>query len=147
MSSNDKAVKNFYKELGLGKILLIEDDPWSRDSLAMFFGIVECRMQSAVNAKEAITAMSRDRFDLILCEYQLTGMSGLTLLKMFGKIQPGAIIFLFTSYPIQKLAEEAARSGIHEVIRKPFTMATFEESLMRYFPRARGYAHEPVGVE
>jgi DNA-binding NtrC family response regulator len=140
-------VKNLYKELGLGDILLIEDDPWSRDSLAMFFRIVECSMQSAANAKEAITAMSRNRFDLILCEYQLPGMSGLTLLKMLGNIQPGAVKFLFTSYPIQKLAEEAARSGIHDVIRKPFTMATLEESLVRFFPRALGNAPEPVGVE
>jgi two-component system response regulator FlrC len=140
-------VKNLYKELGVRDILLIEDDPWSRDSLSMFFRIVECRMQSAANAKEAIAAISRNRFDLILSEYQLPGMSGLALLKILGNIQPGAAKFLFTSYPAQKLVEEAARSGIHEVIRKPFTMATLEESLVRHFPRARGYAHETVGVE
>jgi DNA-binding NtrC family response regulator len=140
-------LKNLYKELGVESILLIEDDPWSRDSLSTFFRIVECRMQSAENAMEAIEAVSRDRFDLILCEYQLPGMNGLTLLKMLGDIHPGAVKFLFTSYPIQKLAEEAGRSGIHEVIRKPFTMATLEESLMRSFPRARGCAREPVGME
>jgi DNA-binding NtrC family response regulator len=147
MCRNGNAVKNLYKELGVGGILLIEDDPWSRDSLSMFFRIMECRMQSAANAKVAITAMSRDRFDLILCEYQLPCMNGITLLKMLGNIQPRAVKFLFTSYPVQKLAEEAARSGIHDVIRKPFIMATLEESLMRFFPRARGYAREPVGVE
>jgi DNA-binding NtrC family response regulator len=147
MGGNGNVVENLYKELGLGDILLIEDDPWSTDSLAMFFRIVECRMQSAANAKEAITAMSRNRFDLILCEYQLPGMSGLTLMKMVGNAQPGAVKFLVTSYPIQKLAEEAARCGIHEVIRKPFTMATLEDSLIRYFPSARGGARQPVGVE
>lgn len=139
-------MKNPYKELGVQSILLIEDDPWSRDSLTTFFRIVECRMQCAANAKEAITAMSRNRFDLILCEYQLPAMSGLALLKMSGNIQPGAVKFLFTSYPIQKLAEEAVRSGIHEVIRKPFTMETLEESLMRYFPRARQGGCDPVGA-
>lgn len=133
----DNRVKNLYRNMGVGDILLIEDDPWSRNSLSMFFGIVECRMLSVENAKEAITAVSRDRFDLILCEYQLPGMSGLTLLKMLGNIQPEVVKFLFTSYPIQKLADEAARSGIHEVIRKPFTMTTLEESLKRYFPRVR----------
>ena len=139
-------MKNLYKELGVESILLIEDDPWSRDSLSTFFRIVECRMESAENAMEAIAAVSRNRFDLILCEYQLPGMNGLTLLKMLGDIHPGAVKFLFTSYPIQKLAEEAVRSGIHEVIRKPFTMATLEESLMRYFPRGRQGGREPVGA-
>jgi len=139
-------LKNLYKELGVESILLIEDDPWSRGSLSTFFGIVECRMQAVENAMEANAAASGDRFDLILCEYQLQGMDGLTLLKTLGKIQPGAVKFLFTSYPVQKLVEDAVLSGIHEVIRKPFTMATLEESLTRYFPRARHGGREPVGA-
>ena len=139
-------MKNLYKELGVESILLIEDDSWSRDSLTTFFRIVECRMESAGNAMEAMAAMSRNRFDLILCEYQLPGMNGLTLLKILGDNYPGAVKFLFTSYPIQKLAEEAVRSGIQEVIRKPFTMTTLEESLVRYFPRGRQGGREPVGA-
>lgn len=140
------ALKNLYKELGVESILLIEDDPWSRDSLSVYFQIVECRMQSAENAMEAIAAVSRNRFDLILCEYQLPGMKGLTLLEMLENIHPGAVKFLITSYPVQKLAEEAVRFGIHEVIRKPFTMETLEESLMRYFPRVPERGRESVGV-
>ena len=136
---------NLYKELGVGSILLIEDDPWSRDSLTTFFQIVECRMESAGNAMEAIAAVSKNRFDLILCEYQLPGMNGLTLLGMLGDSPPGAVKFLFTSYPVRKLVDEAARSGIHEVIRKPFTMESLEDSLKRHFPRSRRGGREPVG--
>jgi DNA-binding NtrC family response regulator len=73
-------------------------------------------------------------------------MSGITLLKMLENIHPGAVKFLFTSYPVQKLAEEVVRSGIHEVIRIPFTMATLEESLKRHFPRSRHGGREPVGA-
>lgn len=145
MSSNGNAMKNLYKELGVESILLIEDDPWSRDSLSTFFRIVECRVQCAENAMEAIAAVSLNRFDLILCEYQLPGTNGLALLKMLGNAYPGTIKFLFTSYPIQKLTEEAVRSGIHEVIRKPFTMGTLEESLARHFPRGRQGGRESVG--
>lgn len=140
-------MKNLYKELGVESILLIEDDPWSRDSLSTFFRIVGCRMESAGNAMEAVSAVSRSRFDLILCEYQLPGMNGLALLKTLGDACPGVVKFLLTSYPVQKLSEEAVRSGIHEVIRKPFTMATLEESLERYFPRGRQRDRVPVGVD
>jgi len=130
----------------LESILLVEDDPWSRESLSTYFRIVGCRMQSAANAKEAVTAMSLDRFDLILCEYELPGMNGLNLLKTYGDIHPAAVKFLLTSYPVQKLSGEAAGSGVHEVIRKPFTMETFEESLARHFPRGRQGGREPVGA-
>ena len=137
---------NLYKDLGVESILLIGEDAWSRESLSTYFQIVGCNMQSAENAMEAVVAVSRSRFDLILCEYQLPGMSGITLMKLLEDIQPGAVKFLFTSYPIQKLAEEAVRSGIHEVIRIPFAMATLEESLKRYFPRSRHEGREPVGA-
>jgi len=139
-------MKNLYKELGVERILLIGEDPWSRESLSTFFRIMECDMRSAENAMEAVVAVSRSRFDLILCEFQLPGMSGITLLKMLGNIQPGVIKFLITSYPVQKLAEEAVRSGIHEVIRIPFTVATLEDMLLRYFPRGRHGGREPVGA-
>ena len=137
---------NLYKDLGVENILLIGEDPWSRESLTTYFRIVGCNMQSAENAMEAVVAVSRTRFDLILCEYQLPGMSGITLMKLLEDIQPGGVKFLFTSYPIQKLTEEAVRSGIHEVIRIPFTMATLEESLKRYFPRSRHGGRESVGT-
>ena len=139
-------MKNLYKDLGVESILLVEDDPWSRDSLTTFFQIVECRMESAGNAMEAIAADSRNRFDLILCEYQLPGMNGLTLLGMLGNSSPGAVKFLFTSYPVGKLIDEAVRSGIHEVIRKPFSMEALEESLKRYFPRSGQGGRERVGA-
>lgn len=144
--SGDGSDMNLYKDLGVGSILLIGEDPWSRESLTTYFRIVKCDMQSAENAMEAVVAVSRSQFDLILCEYQLPGMSGITLMKLLEDIQPGAVKFLFTSYPIQKLTEEAVRSGIHEVIRIPFTMATFEESLKRYFPRTRHGGRESVGA-
>lgn len=139
-------MKNLYQDLGVQNILLIGEDPWSRESLSTYFRIVECNMQSAENGMEAVVAVSRSRFDLVLCEYQLPGMSGITLLKMLENIQPGAVKFLFTSYPVQKLVEEAVRSGIHEVIRIPFTMTTLEELLKRYFPRSRHEGREPVGA-
>lgn len=144
--SKGDALKNPYKELGVRDILLIEDDPWSVDSLSTFFRIMECPMRCAMNAMEAIAAASRNRHDLILCEYQLPGMNGLVLLKMLGDIDREAVKILFTSYPVRKLTEEAARSGIHEVIRKPFTMATLEDSLTRHFPRGGREGREPVGA-
>src|SRR5512143_1323757 len=144
--SGDGSDMNLYKDLGVESILLIGEDPWSRESLTTYFRIVGCGMQSAENAMEAVVAVSRTRFDLILCEYQLPGMSGITLMKLLEDIQPGAVKFLFTSYPVQKLAEEADRFGINEVIRIPFTMATLEESLKRYFPRTRHGGRESVGA-
>ena len=140
-------MRELYKKLGLESILLIEGDPWNRDSLSMFFQIMGCRIRSAANAVEAIAAMSGDRFDLILCEYHLPDMNGLILLKRYGNFQKGAVKFVITPYPDPLLVDDAVRFGIQEVIRKPFSVDTLEESLKRHFPRVQDRGPEPVGVE
>jgi len=138
---------NLYQELGVKNILLVEDDPWTRDSLSLFFQIEGCRLQSAASANEAIEALADDRFDMILCERSLPDMDGLSLMKRYGNNQPGAVKFLISSYPTQSLIEEAGRYGFHDVIRKPFTVETLEKSLMRCLPKSRDHDREPVDVK
>lgn len=120
-----------FHELGVKDVLLVEDDPWTRDSFALFFQIEGCRLQSAVSANEAIEPLSRGRFDLILCEHWLPGMDGLSLLHQYGNGQTGAVKILITPYRTDQLMEEADRLGIHDVIQKPITVASLEKSLKR----------------
>ncbi len=138
---------NLYQELGVKNILLVEDDPWTRDSLSLFFQIEGCRLRSAASANEAIAALAGDRFDMILCEHSLPDMDGLSLLKLYGNHQPGAVKFLMSAYPTQSLAEEAERHGIHDVIRMPFMIETLEKSLMRCLSQFRDHNREPVDVK
>ena len=137
-------MKNLYRELGVKNILLVEDDPWTRDSLALFFQIEGCRLTSAANAEEAVVSLSAGHYDLILCEYRLPDLDGLSLLKSYGNRQPGAVKFLIAAYLSHQVAEEVVRAGIHDVIRKPFTVERLENSLQRHFRQTRGRAEDPV---
>jgi DNA-binding NtrC family response regulator len=126
-----------FQELGVKDVLLVEDDPWTRDSFALFFQIEGCHLQSAANANEAIGPLSGGRFDLILCEHWLPGMDGLSLLNQFGKGQPEAVKILITPYRTDSLVEEAGQVGIHDVIQKPITVASLEKSLKRCLSHRR----------
>jgi response regulator of citrate/malate metabolism len=74
-------------------------------------------------------------------------MDGLSFLKLYGNHQPGAVKFLISTYPTRSLIEEAGRYGIHDVIRKPFTVETLEKSLMRCRPQSHDHDPEPVDVK
>ncbi|NJD63448.1 MAG: response regulator [Deltaproteobacteria bacterium] len=137
---------NVFHELGVKDVLLVEDDPWTRDSFALFFQIEGSHMQSAANANEAIEPLSKGRFDLILCEHWLPGLDGLSLLNQFGKGQTGAVKILITPYRTDQLVEEAGRIGIHDVIQKPITVASLEKSLKRCLSHGRGRNLEPESV-
>lgn len=139
-------MKNLYEELGVKKILLVEDDPWTRKSLSLFFEFEGCSIRSAATAEEAITALSGGLFDLILCEHHLPGMNGLSLLKLFGNHQTQAVKILFTSQVTDHLKKEAVRCGVQEVLRKPFMVETLEESLRRHCTRSRRRDPEPIDM-
>lgn len=136
-------MKSIYRELGMTNILLVENDPWTRDSLSLFFRFEGCRLKSAANAEEALAALSTDRFDLILCEHRPPDIDGLSLLRQYGNRQPKAVKFLIAVHPPDRTAEEIELAGIHDVIRKPFTVEKLEHSLRRLFGRAGG-AGDPV---
>ncbi len=140
-------MENIYKALSVENILLVEDDPWTRDSLSLFFGIEGCRLSSAGSAAEAATAMSSERFDMIICEYWLPDTDGLSLLNQLGNGAHGPIKILVSSYPAHPTADEARRLGIHDVIGKPFSGKTLERSLRRLLVRAGGWRPDlPAGA-
>src|SRR5512134_1878259 len=135
---------NLYQKLGVKNVLLVEDDPWTRDSLALFLQIEGCRLQSVGSANEAIAALAGERFDMILCAHSLPDMDGLSLLKLYGTHQSGALKYLISASPTQSLIEEAGRYGIHDVIRKPFTVETLENLLARCLTQSHKHDRKPV---
>ena len=111
------------------KIALVEDDPWIRNGLQLFFLYHGCRLEGYENAALAIDALTREKCDIIISDYWLPDLDGLALVARLKEHQPEAFFLLITSYPTTGLREEAARTGIHELLTKPLTIPKLEESL------------------
>src|SRR5512132_1819526 len=119
-------------ELNGKRVLLVEGEPWTRDSLSHFFRIQGCSsLHVAASATEAMAALSACRFDLIVCEYWLPDMDGLSFLKLFGNRHPGTVKVLTSSYMSDQAMSEAKWAGIHDVLRPPFTMEMLGRALSR----------------
>jgi len=108
-------------------VLLIDDDPWIRDSLSLFFQNAGCRVTTRENIEEGMAAIELDRFDLILSDYWLPDMDGLSFLKMTVHLQPDAMKVLMTAYPEGIVESELRAAGIDEFIHKPFIFETMEK--------------------
>lgn len=118
-----------YEKLRTRKIALVDADPWIRDSLSLFFQCEVCRLLTFASVADGIRAVETGRFDIIICDYGLPGMDGVTFLKNAARIQPDSIRILIAGYPVGELAEIAARDGIHACLQKPFTLDAFERML------------------
>ena len=120
---------NIFGRLQNMNILLIDDDEWIRDAMRIFFETEGCQITTLETAEEALEMTHRQDYDIVICDYKLPGLNGLTVLKEVRQTQPEALTVLITAYKTNDLVSEAKKTGVHGFIAKPFTSETIEAVL------------------
>jgi DNA-binding NtrC family response regulator len=88
-------------------------------------------MVAVETAEEGLELLKQQTYDIILIDYKLPGMDGLTFSKKIQKMRPDAVKILITAYKTKEVVSEARQIGIQDLIDKPFTIGTIEDSLSR----------------
>ncbi len=82
------------------------------------------QVQVAESGEQALAILARERFDLLIVDRNLPGMSGLDVLKLVRVRDPGLFAIMITAFPNAE-SEAAARGlGVHSYITKPFGIVT-----------------------
>ena len=113
------------------KVLLVEDDPWIRDSLRRFFANENCALMAVETGEDALEIIKENDCDIVITDYRLPGMDGLEFLKKAQGINNRFKKILVTAYMTEAVLSEAFRLGVHEFIEKPFSTEDVEEALAR----------------
>ena len=104
----------------MSTILVIDDEKSMRDFLAIMLKKEGYQVQLAENGKTALTAISRNVFDVIISDIRLPDIDGLELLKHCKKVSPDTDFILITAYASTETAVEAVKMGAADYIYKPF---------------------------
>ena len=112
------------------RILIIDDEP---NVLSVLHSLLsdrhECRTASC--ADEALEHFRREKFDLILSDIMMPGMSGLELLEILKKSEDcPVVIFISGNLNIQS-AIDAMRRGAYDYVTKPFNLDDVEIAVDR----------------
>lgn len=105
--------------------LIVDDASFIRDLMkkslrGLFPGI---QLEEAVNGRKAQQILSTQRFDLVLCDWEMPEMSGLELLTWFRQqAEFKAVPFIMvTSRGDKENVVQAIQAGVTDYIGKPFT--------------------------
>jgi len=103
-----------------GKVLIVDDDEVVRDSLGKWFDSECFHAGLAAGAKEALEAMQRERWDIVLVDIRMPGIDGMELQSRLREIDPDMPIVIMTGYASVDTAVRALKNGAYDYITKPF---------------------------
>jgi DNA-binding NtrC family response regulator len=100
-------------------ILIVDDEEVVRRSFSRVLDGAHCRTESAVDGEEALRALARERFDVVLLDQRMPGTDGITVLKTIKARWPDSEVVMITGYPNVETAKEAVRLGAFDYLAKP----------------------------
>jgi response regulator RpfG family c-di-GMP phosphodiesterase len=113
-----------------GRLLIADDEPEIRNILEEFLcGSYEC---SAVgSAEEALALLRASKYDLVISDINMEGMSGLEMIPHVREISPQTVIIMISGAQTIEYAIEALRAGAFDYVTKPFDLRHVEMAVER----------------
>ncbi|HDZ22939.1 MAG TPA: sigma-54-dependent Fis family transcriptional regulator, partial [Desulfobacteraceae bacterium] len=106
--------------MGTAKILIVDDELIMRESLAGWLERDGHQVDKAASGEEALEMLENIRYDILLLDIKMDGMSGLDVLKRVHENDPDVAIVMITAYGSVSTAIEAMKNGAFDYLMKPF---------------------------
>ena len=101
------------------KVLLVDDDPLflelSKTFLEVFHDIISDTVDSA---REALQSLEKNSYDVVISDYDMPYMDGITFLKTIRDKRINIPFILFTGVDKEELMRQAMENGANSFIEK-----------------------------
>ncbi|WP_426235111.1 sigma-54-dependent transcriptional regulator [Pseudomonas sp. TWP3-2] len=131
------------------KVLLVEDDRALREALADTLLLAGHDYHAVGSAEEALKAVEREPFSLVLSDVNMPGMDGHQLLCLLRARQPQLPVLLMTAHGAVERAVDAMRQGAADYLVKPFEPKALLDLVARHALGSIGAieGEGPIAVE
>jgi CheY-like chemotaxis protein len=100
-------------------VLVVDDEPVSRGVLSAYLTADGHTVLSAVHAEEAMERFRGGKFDLVITDHAMPGLSGVQLAAAVREMQAGFPIILMTGFAVGGMGNDEEPADINVIIRKP----------------------------
>jgi two-component system cell cycle sensor histidine kinase/response regulator CckA len=101
-------------------ILIVDDDPRMCDSLKVLLGRDGYQIHTTHNGQEALEALAKNDFDLVLLDLVLPDIVGAEIMDHIDAQAPETCVIVMTGYTSLDSAIESLKKGAFDYVRKPF---------------------------
>jgi CheY-like chemotaxis protein len=104
------------------KILIVDDDKAIADVLKEYLTKEGRPVDVCYDGLDAKETIQKERYDLIITDMVMPGLSGMDILKYAKRTNADAVVIIITGYASLETAIAAVREGAYDYIRKPFKL-------------------------
>ena len=117
------------------RILVVDDELGIREGCRRALTPHSFEVDTAENGPMGLRKLREGRFDVLLLDAMMPGMSGLEVWQQAQQLDPDLICIIITGYATVELAVQATREGAHDFIAKPFTSELLLQVINRQLER------------
>ncbi|MGO9108779.1 MAG: sigma-54-dependent transcriptional regulator [Thermoguttaceae bacterium] len=127
-----------------GRVLVVDDHARARESMADVLRHAGHQVQCCSCAAEALQVLQTARFDCIVTDLKMPGMTGIDLIIQLRQRQCTTQIVMVTAHATVATAVEAMRHGAFDYIEKPFEADALERLVTQAMRHGRLVNPEPA---
>ncbi|HEV7703908.1 MAG TPA: sigma-54 dependent transcriptional regulator [Gemmatimonadaceae bacterium] len=102
------------------KILVVDDEPGLRQTVSRILGAEGHTVNTAGEGEEALSKLSTDDVDLVLCDLRMPKMDGLEFIERYTSGGGHALVIAMSAYGDSDTAIAAMQKGAYDYVQKPF---------------------------
>jgi CheY-like chemotaxis protein len=110
-------------------ILVVDDNATNRMLASMMLEGRGWHIAEAHDGTEALEAVRREKFDVILMDISMPGMSGDDVCRRIKAAMPGPRVVAFTAHVMPDEVDSIMSAGFDGLLTKPFTQEQLIASL------------------
>jgi CheY-like chemotaxis protein len=124
-------------------ILVVDDD--ENVALSLQDGLAtlpNCGIVVATNGDRALQIFRRQPFDLLITDYNMPGMDGMTLAREVRQLYPQTAIIMITAYNSDVLRDQADGADIRCILDKPAGLVEIRSAALQALRNRTGNSTE-----
>lgn len=128
------------------RILVVDDEETIRLALRKFLRSRGYEVETAGSGEQALEALRKSRFSLMLCDVRMSGMTGVQVVPKAVALDQDLAIIMLTAVNDAATATEVLSAGASDYLMKPVELAELQQAVDRALTK-RGLLMEQRRLE
>ena len=111
---------------GSEKILVVDDDDSIRDVVLKMLCRLGFKVSSADSAESGLALFLKNKFDLVITDYSMSGMDGIHLAYYIKEKSPSTQVILMTGHEKEAILSRIKDTAVDQTLFKPFTLVEMD---------------------